>query len=126
MPETLLEIRLGNRFGHPEVFRQRALGPYGQSGGGPRQRAVGRAVCQALAGSAGADGRRNLAATGPRDTSGFGGFTRAGESVPALRRRLVDGPGGSGGPPSAPCPRRGGATTQPPPRAGRRGRDRRA
>ena len=34
MPETLLEIRLGNRFGHPEIFRQRALGPHRQSGGG--------------------------------------------------------------------------------------------
>src|SRR5512132_2267383 len=34
VPGTLLVVRLGDRFGHPEVLRQRALGPDRQSGRG--------------------------------------------------------------------------------------------
>src|SRR2546430_9320839 len=59
------------------------------------------------------------------DTSGFGGFTRAGESVPALRVRCVDGPAVPGCPLRALCRRCGGALHQPRPGAGRGGSDRR-
>ncbi len=64
-------------------------------------------------------------AVSPVLTSGFGGFTRAGESVPALRVRCVDGPAVPGCPLRALCRRCGGALHQPRPGAGRGGSDRR-
>ena len=38
MPGALLEDRLGDRSGHPEVLRQRRSRPDGQGGGGPHRR----------------------------------------------------------------------------------------
>ena len=38
LPGAVLEQRLGDRFGHPEVLRHRAVGPGGQGGGGAHRR----------------------------------------------------------------------------------------
>lgn len=78
LPDTLLEDRLGDRSGHPEVLRQRALGPPRQGGDGPRRPAVGGAVCDTVAESAVATTRRCLATTRPRDPTRIRGLTRAG------------------------------------------------
>ena len=45
VPAALLEDRLGDRFGHPEVLRQRSVGSDAQGGGGQHRSAVGGAVC---------------------------------------------------------------------------------
>ena len=49
MPAAMLEDRLGDRFGHPKIFRQRFLGPDAQGGGGTHRSAVGDAVCEPVA-----------------------------------------------------------------------------
>ena len=49
MPGAVLEERLGDRFGYPEVLRFRGSLAHGQGGGGPRRCSVGGAVCQAVA-----------------------------------------------------------------------------
>ena len=49
VPTSVLEIRLGDPFGHPEVLRQRVMGSHRQGGGGPYRCPVGVAVCQAVA-----------------------------------------------------------------------------
>ena len=60
-----------------------------------------------------------LAAAGPGNPAGVGGLARAGEPVPALRVRHVDGPGVPGRPVRALRGRRGGALRQPSARPGR-------
>ena len=49
VPTSVLEIRLGDRFGHPEVLRQRVVGSHRQGGGGAHGPTVGVAVCEAVA-----------------------------------------------------------------------------
>ena len=61
MPAALLEDGLGDRFGHPEVLRQRAVGSHGQGGGGQHRSAVGGAVREPVAARAGATARRHPA-----------------------------------------------------------------
>jgi hypothetical protein len=50
LPEALLGVRLGGRVRHPEVLRQRPVGPGRQGRRGAHQRPLGAAVCQAVAG----------------------------------------------------------------------------
>ena len=64
VPAAVLEQRLGDRSGHPEVLRQRAVGPGRQGGGGQHRPAVGVAVCEAVAARAGAAARRHAASSG--------------------------------------------------------------
>jgi len=49
LPNTVLEIRLGDRSRHSGVFRHRAVGSRLQGGGGTHRRALGAVVCAALA-----------------------------------------------------------------------------
>jgi len=49
LPATVLEVRLGDRSGHPEILRQRAVGPHRQGGGGQHRPAVGDPVCATVA-----------------------------------------------------------------------------
>ena len=85
VPEALLDIRLGDRSRHPEIFRQRAVGSRGQGRRGAHRRSVGSAVCEAVAGRSTAARRRVLAAAGPGDSARVGGLARTGESVHAQR-----------------------------------------
>ena len=61
LPGSLLEARLGDRSGHPEVLRQRPVGPDRQGCGGAHRCPVGGAVCQAVAGRPAAPARRDPA-----------------------------------------------------------------
>ena len=81
------------RHGHPEVLRQRPVGPHAESGGPPHRAALGAAVCGAVAESAAAAGGRQPGRAGSRNPSGFGDLAVVGEHVHALRVRRVDGPG---------------------------------
>src|SRR4030095_11883962 len=76
-----------------EVLRQRPLGSRHQGGPGTHRRRypVDRAVCQAVACRPPTAAGRDLAAARPGDPTGVGGLARAGEPVPALRLRFVDG-----------------------------------
>ena len=76
-----------------EVLRQRAVGPRRQGGGGTHRPPWVVLYVQAVAGRAAAAARRDLAAARPRNPAGVCGLARAGEPVPALRVRRVDGPG---------------------------------
>ena len=78
MPGTLLETRLGNRSGHPEILRQRSVGSDRQSGRGQYHRCLGHSVCEAVASRPVADARRLDRTAGPRDPARFSGFARAG------------------------------------------------
>ena len=49
VPGALLVVGLGDRSGHPEVLRQRALGPDRQGGAGQHRSALGRVVRGAVA-----------------------------------------------------------------------------
>ena len=59
VPAAVLADGLGDRSGHPEVLRQRAVGPGGQGGRGEHRPAVGGAVCEAVAARAAAAARRD-------------------------------------------------------------------
>lgn len=78
VPETVLEEQLGHRPRYREVLRHRALGVHRQSGGSEHRPTVGSAVCEAVAPSAAAAGRRGLATTRPGDPAGFCGFACTG------------------------------------------------
>jgi len=69
-----------------------------KAGGGAHRPAVGAAVCQTVAASADTATRRHLAAAGPGHPPGLLGIARAGEPVPPLRLRHVDGPAVPGRP----------------------------
>ena len=88
----VLEIRLGDRSGHREVLRHRAMGSPRQSGGGAHRRRVGAAVCTAVACCAAAAARRDADCAAPWDPAGVGGVADAGEPVHALRVRHVADP----------------------------------
>ena len=64
-----------------------------QGGGGQHRSAVGGAVCAAVAARPGATARRHPAAAGPGHPARVSGLARAGEPVPALCVRRVDGAG---------------------------------
>jgi hypothetical protein len=58
LPAALLEDRPGDRCGHPEILRQRALGPARHRGGGAHRPTMGPAVCDPVAPRADAATRR--------------------------------------------------------------------
>ena len=76
-----------------KFFDSVAVGAHGQGGGGARRRPVGAAVCQAVAGCAAALPDGTLQTARPGNPARVGGLARAGEPVPALRVRRLDGPG---------------------------------
>jgi Retron-type reverse transcriptase len=73
-----------------------SLGARRQGGDGTHHRPVGSAVRQAVAGCAAGAAQRELATARPRHSAGVCGLARAGEPVPALRVRRLDGSGAPG------------------------------
>ena len=83
VPRALLAARLGDRSGHPEVLRQRPVGPDAQGGRRAHRPAVGAVVCAPLVGRTAATTRRHPATTRPRNPTGVRGLTDPREPVPA-------------------------------------------
>lgn len=98
MPQAMLEARLGHRPGRQGILRQRLVGPGDQGCAGQHQPALGGALRAAVAPSAGAATRWDLATTRSGHPTRVSGLTCAGEPVLALRVRHVDGPDLSGRP----------------------------
>jgi hypothetical protein len=67
LPGTVLEDELGDRSGHPEILRQRAMGPGCQGRRGEHRPAVDGAVYQTVAQSAAGAARRLVAGPRPGD-----------------------------------------------------------
>ena len=70
VPRALLAARLGDRSGHPEVLRQRPVGPDAQGGRRAHRPAVGAVVCAPLVGRTAATTRRHPATTRPGTPQG--------------------------------------------------------
>src|ERR1700738_119920 len=78
LPAALLENRLGDRSGNPEVLRQRSPRPDHQGGGGEHRSAVGSPVREAVAGCAGGEPRRHGAEARPGYPTRVSGVACAG------------------------------------------------
>ncbi len=81
----VLEIRLGNRSGHPEVLRHLLLGPCRQDGRGTHRRHVCGAVRGAVARCAQSDARRVAEGAVLRNPARVRGVAGAAEAIHALR-----------------------------------------
>jgi hypothetical protein len=68
---------------HPEVLRQRSVGPHAEGGSPPHRPALDPALRGAVAQSAAATRRREPGRAGSRDPAGLGDLTLAGQHVHA-------------------------------------------